>query len=142
MRIILGFGPFEGHTLAEVPDETLKQLSGRFPLESEKFDLSDPPSLLFVIAVQEEIRRREAGGLRVPRIPTPQQLATQMVTKGFQQLSKTHHPDQNGSSEAQIRLTDVRSFLLKVCTDIPQDDSDALIIPSESPEISDDDIPF
>jgi hypothetical protein len=142
MRIVLGFGPFSGHTLAEVPDETLKELSRRFPLESDKCDLSEPHSLLFTVAIHEEIRRREAGGLRAKRIPTPRELASQMVAKGFQHLSKTHHPDRNGSSEAQVRLNNVRSLLLQACTEIPDDDQEALSIPAEGPELSDDDIPF
>jgi hypothetical protein len=142
MRIVLGFGPYKGHTIPEVPDATLKELSQRFPLQSTKFDLSEPQSLLFVIAIHEEVQRREAGGAPAKRIPTPRELACQMVAKGFQQLSKTHHPDQKGSQEAQVRLSEVRTFLLRACNEIPDDDEDALSIPSEQPEISDDDIPF
>jgi hypothetical protein len=141
-HIILGYGDFSGHTIVELPKEVLKELSERFPLESEKYNLDDPQSLLFAVAIHEEIRRREAGGQIKKRIPTPRELAQQLVNQGFRQLSKVHHPDRNGASDAQRRLTEVRDRLIIACQDVPDEDCDALRIPPPAVEISDEDIPF
>lgn len=142
MRIVLGYGQFRGCTLAQIPGNALQELADRFPLKSDNYTLSDNTSLLFAVGIHEELRRREVGGAIVKRLPTSRELASQMVAKGFQQLSRTHHPDRNGSSDVQIRLAEVRDILLNSCKDIPEDETDALVIPEQGVEISDDDIPF
>jgi hypothetical protein len=145
MRIILGYGEYEGYSLPEVPDTLLDTLSRRFPLQSDKYDPSDGYTLIKTVAIHEEIRRRAAGGERKKRVPTLKELASDLVTKGFHQLSKTYHPDRKGDPEAQRRLNQVRDRLQNVCEDIVDENHDAIIIhgPEENgPEVTDEDIPF
>jgi hypothetical protein len=145
MRIILGYGEFKGCSLTEIPAALLQILSQRFPLQSDKYDPSDGYSLIITVAIHEEIRRREAGGERKKRVPTLKELASDLVTKGFHHLSKTHHPDRKGDPEAQRRLNQARDRLLEVCQDMVDENQDAIIIQASdgaSREVSDEDIPF
>lgn len=144
VRIILGYGECEGHTLPELSNESLEALSRRFPLEHDKYDLSDGRTLLITIAIHEEIRRRDSGGQQKKRIPTLKELAMQLVTKGHHQLSKVHHPDRNGAAEAQRLLNEARDHLLNACRQIADDNDDAIIISAqeEVAEVTDEDIPF
>lgn len=144
MRIILGYGDFKGYSLGEIPESLLHKLSQRFALQSNKHDDSDRNTLLITIAVHEELSRRRAGGERKKRTPTLKELALNVVTKGYHQLSKTHHPDRNGDAETQRRLTEARDILARDCEDIVEEYEDAILIPPEQEfsEISDEDIPF
>jgi hypothetical protein len=131
--------------VAELPDETLRQLSESYPLKSDKYDSSDSRSMLITIAVHEELQRRATGGQAKKRIPALKELAAEIVKNGFRHLSKTHHPDKSGSAEAQRRLTEARDHLLNSCVNFQEDDDeDAIVIPfpDSGPEISDEDIPF
>jgi hypothetical protein len=144
-RIVVGYGDYKDYALAELPEEHLQELSRHYPLECEKYDPSDSRSLLITVAIHEEIQRRKSGGERKKRIPTLRELATQLVAKGFHQLTKQHHPDRNGTSEAQRRLNQVREHLMRACGQIAEEDQDAIIIhdPNETvPEVNDEDIPF
>jgi hypothetical protein len=145
MRIILGYGECKGHSLPETPDALLRTLSQRFPLQFDKYDPSDGYTLIKVVAIYEEVRRRDVGGERNKRVPTLKELASDVVTKGYHQLSKTHHPDRKGDPEAQRRLNEARDRLIVACGDIVEEDEDAIIIegPEENgPEVTDEDIPF
>jgi hypothetical protein len=144
-RIMMRYGEFAGSTLAEIPAEHLQELATRYPLESERYDPSDARSLLIVVAIHEEIRRRGSGGTRKTRIPSLRELANQLVSKGYHQLSKVHHPDRDGTSEAQRRLNQAKEQLLQSCLEIADDSEDAIVIEAAAevgPEISDEDIPF
>lgn len=145
MRIVLGYGEFKGHALAEIPETILRTLSQRFPLQADRYDPSDGYNLIKVVAIHEELRRREAGGARMNRIPTFKELASDVVTKGFHNLSKTYHPDRKGNPEAQRRLNEVRSRLLDACSNFVDDNEDEIIIQEaeeRGPQVTDEDIPF
>jgi hypothetical protein len=89
MRVILGYGTYKGYSLKELPEGTLQELSRRFPLQADRYDHSDGTSLMVTVAIHEEIARRQLGGEKLKRIPTLKELASDLVTKGYHQLSKT-----------------------------------------------------
>jgi|SRR5690348_5450625 len=144
MRVILGYGTYKGYSLKELPEGTLQELSRRFPLQADRYDHSDGTSLMVTVAIHEEIARRQLGGEKLKRIPTLKELASDLVTKGYHQLSKTHHPDRKGEPETQQRLNFVRQQLLEACNELADEIHDAIIIKEdeEDPVISDEDIPF
>jgi hypothetical protein len=142
-RILLGYGDFEGHGLSEVSDEILDELSRRFPLTVANYDYSDGKSLLITIAIHEEVhRRRRSGAGRAKRVSTRKEMAKELVASGYRNLSKTYHPDKDGTVEAQRMLVEVRDSLVKACEGIAEDNYDAIIIWAPDVEISDADIPF
>jgi hypothetical protein len=145
-EIIIGYGEFLNFRLQEIPDLFLLQLAESYPLKSTVHDSSEWKHLFVTIAVHEELKRREAGGVQVRRRPTQRELALQVVAKGFHSLSQIHHPDRNGGdSETQKLLTLARDFLSNACKEIEEyHAADAVIIedPYASLEITDDDIPF
>jgi hypothetical protein len=69
-----------------------------------------------------------------------------LVTKGYQLMSKDHHPDRGGSDNTQKSVNAVRAQLLKACEDIQDGLPDgALVIPEitrPGSPITDEDIPF
>ena len=151
-RIEIGYGEYAGYSLQEVPDLFLAVLRGRFPLDAEKHDPGDSYMLLTTIAVHQELARRAQGGAMQPHIPTVQELAKDIVSKGFRQMSMTHHPDRSGKLETQQRLSAARDQLTEMCKAMKQEPArDSLVIyedavrragrpPAEG--ISDDDVPF
>ncbi|HZL66318.1 MAG TPA: hypothetical protein VFC29_03205, partial [Candidatus Limnocylindrales bacterium] len=62
--------------------------------------------------------RRASGGHAKRHIPTVKEFAAQIVAHGFRALSKLHHPDVNGDTEAQRRLTEARDVLLPLAENI------------------------
>jgi hypothetical protein len=150
-RIEIGYGEYAGYSLQEVPDPFLAVLRGRFPLDAEKHDPGDSYVLLTTIAVHQELARRAQGGAVLPHVPTVQELAKDIVSKGFRQMSKTHHPDRSGELEVQKRLSAARDQLTEMCKAMKQEPArDSLVIyedavrragrpPAEG--ISDDDVP-
>lgn len=141
-RIVVGYGEFEGHSLPEVSLSALQELSRRYPLEAAKYDSSSGRRLLIAVAIHEEIRRRENGGKQEKKIPTSKELALELVRTGFRQLSKTHHPDRDGSADTQRRLNEMRDWLLNACSQIKEESEHLLVIESVEQEIADEDIPF
>jgi hypothetical protein len=140
-RITIGFGEFEGHTLAEVSTPFLQELAVRFPLDPDEDDASNE-TLLIIIGVHAEVGRRAAGGKAIQRIPTRKELALEVVKKGHHQLSKLHHPDVNGNKETQQRINEMKDFLMEACNGIQDDDSYAIVIGAPVQTTTDDDIPF
>jgi hypothetical protein len=116
----------------------------RYSLSHEAQEGAEYRDLLLTIAIHEEVQRRAKGGQLQAKQPSPRELAVKIVTKGYQILSKDHHPDRGGSEPVQKNLNAVRAQLLEACQNI-QDGlgEDDLVIPPpvESP-ISDEDIPF
>jgi len=144
-RIVLGFAPFVGHSLTEIPDETLGELSQRFPLQADKCESRDRTDLLITIAVHEELSRRKSGGARRKSVPTPKEMAIKLVTAGYHHLSKQYHPDRDGAPAAQQTLNQLRDRLLGCCEEIPDYGEDTIVISPQADDfqaISDADIPF
>jgi hypothetical protein len=128
-RIEIGYGEYAGYSLREVPDAFLAGLRDRFPLDAEKHDPGDSYMLLTTIAVHQELARRAQGGAVLPHIPTVQELAKDIVSKGFRQMSMTHHPDRNGKLETQKRLAAARDQLTEMCKAMKQEPArDSLVI--------------
>jgi hypothetical protein len=97
------------------------------------------------VAIHQELQRRQAGGAQVKHRPTKKRLAEGIVTKGFHELSKIHHPDRNGDNETQQMLSSARDFLHKACKEIQEDyDEETILIEPQAvgTEITDEDIPF
>lgn len=143
--VIVGYGNYKNYRIDQIPQAFLSDLAVRYKLSYQAHIESDYQGLQITIAVHEELQRRAAGGPVAPREPTAKELAAKLVAKGFQQLSKDHHPDRKGGNERiQKRLNAVREELLKACTQMDDEYplEGALIIPGPSPEISDEDIPF
>jgi hypothetical protein len=159
-RILISYGEFNGYQIAELPQRELEVLAMRFPLSVESCRGFDRDDLVITIAVHEEVRRREKGGTPLKKFPSLQQLANEIVTKGFRMVSKIHHPDLSGDNEAQLRLSDARDQLLKMAGNIDSHDEeqDAIFVPAppaikseRTPRpqadpfgsgITDDDVPF
>ncbi len=153
--ITIAYGEFSGHQIPELPDSVLAELAKRFPLEATRYDLSEAESLLITVAVHEELARRASGGRAKRHIPTVKEFAVQIVAQGFRALSKVHHPDVNGDTEAQRRLIEVRDLLTPLVENIDAERTDEGIrIPSPRPQrtrrapptfsenITDNDVPF
>jgi hypothetical protein len=142
--VIVGYGKFRNYTIQEIPDDFLTELSNRYPLHHERQAGAVYRDLQLTIAIHEEIHRREKGGRPHAKQPSPRELAIKLVTKGYQLMSKDHHPDRGGSDNTQKSVNAVRLQLLKACEEI-QDGlpEDALVIPEPSVSaITDEDIPF
>ncbi len=144
--VVVGYGKFRSYKLQEVPEDFLAELADRYPLSHESQAQAEYSRLQLTIAIHEEVRRRERGGRPHPKQPSQREIAIKLVTKGYQFLSKDHHPDRGGSDSAQKSVNAVRAQLLKACEEV-QDDSveGALVIPDPEPgfsPITDEDIPF
>jgi hypothetical protein len=159
-RILIDFGEYRGYQVSELPQGELDALAKRFPLSVENCPGLDWEDLAVTIAVHEEVRRRESGGTPTKKLPSLQELANDIVAKGFRVASKVHHPDLSGDNDAQLRLTDARDRLVTLISNIesPDDEQDAILITAppvvraaraaEQPQdpfgfgLSDDDVPF
>lgn len=150
--VIVGYGEFANHALTEVSDQFLSVLAERYPLDCRRYDASEGESLLITVAIHQEVQRRAVGGHQVKRVPTIRDLASAIVSSGFQQMSKVHHPDRSGQPEAQLRLTAARDQLRRACEEIVDEgQSEAIVIgppqppraaPPYSSPISEDAVPF
>lgn len=152
-EIFLGYGEYKGYKLGEVPAATLAELAIRYPLRRD--DHPEYETLLITVAIHGELERRSAGGAQERRLPTIRELAEEIVSIGYAQASKQHHPDTNGHHESQLRLTKARDFLRNSCAemnDISEFDNQT-IIPApasaksrgqsaRSSNLSEDDCPF
>lgn len=154
-RVILGYGEYNGYRLTELPTKVLEELAVRYPLRVGEQFSPEYDELLITVAVHAEMKRREAGGKPENRVPTLRELAEEIVTRGYQQASKHHHPDGKGHHEAQVSLTRARDELRTACSNIVDDSNDegTTIIPAPptpqpraraapSGGIGDDDVPF
>ena len=131
-HVTIGYGEHNGYRLTELPTKTLEELAVRYPLRVNEQFSPEYDELLITVAVHGELSRREAGGKQEPRVPTLREVAAEIVTKGYQQASKHHHPDGKGNHDAQVRLTQARDELRNACTNIPDDGNDegTTIIPA------------
>lgn len=152
---MMGDGKYAGHQIPELPDDLLSELAGLYPLKAAGYDLSQAEDLLISVAVHEERCRRASGGAKKNHVPTVKEFAAQIVAQGFRALSKVNHPDVNGETEAQRRLTVARGLLLPFVEKIqPEETGDGIEICSSGPRrtrrpppsfdegIGDDDVPF
>ena len=144
--VIVGYGKYRNYRIQEVPDGFLDELAGRYALSHEAQTGSRYLELQLTIAIHEEVLRRRNGGSAEAREPTAKELAVKLITKGFQSLSKDHHPDRGGSNAAQKTLNLVRAQLVRACDEIEDHEADgALVVPDPSAApgpITDEDIPF
>jgi hypothetical protein len=145
--VVVGYGEFKDYRVPELPDSFLADLAIRFPLESNKHQSSSRRDLFITVAIHQELQRRRLGGAQAKHRPTKKRLAEDIITKGFHQLSKTHHPDRNGDGEIQKTLASARDFLNRACKEIQEDYDDETILITElvtndGAEITDEDIPF
>jgi len=142
--VIVGYGVYKNYRIDQIPTEFLSELATRYKLSHAANVGADYNDLQITIALHEELRRRQAGGLVTPREPTAKELAKKLVTKGYQQLSKEHHPDRKGGDGgAQKRLNAVREQLQEFCNGMEDEYPEEALVIQESPGIiSDDDIPF
>jgi hypothetical protein len=145
--VIIGYGNYRNCRIQQIPDAFLSELAERCQLSHAVQAHSEYEELQLTIAIHEEVQRRKKGGTIHPIEPTARELAKKLVAKGYQTLSKDHHPDRGGSETAQKKLNAVREELLRACGEIDDDcPDDALIVPKPSPDlstpISDEDIPF
>lgn len=154
-KIVVGYGPHSGWLLAEIPDDVLRELARRYPLEITKSSLPDYDALMATVAVHGELQRRASNGKVHRHYPSERELAEDIIKRGFQQASKIHHPDVGGAKESQQKLAAVRDRLLRKSKEFPSFDQSAatLVIMEDALtrsgpwepsayEISDDDIPF
>lgn len=152
--MIIGYGDYRDCRLTEVPLDFLQQLAVRYPLSVDEDTCPDYEDLIITLAVHAEIRRREAGGLQVQRMPTLREMAQEIIERGYRQASKQYHPDRKGKHEEQVRLTQARDEILRACERIadPAEHEDRIVInePGVSAvrvgrrqdKIDDDDVPF
>lgn len=146
VKVLVGYGTYKNYSLQEIPNDFLSEIAKRYPLSLDAQKAADYRDLQLTVAIHEEVQRRKDGGSRLQRRPTARELAQKLVNKGFQSLSKDHHPDRGGDEETQKRLAVARRDLLEACErfeDIEM--GDALTIPEPAaygPEITDEDIPF
>jgi hypothetical protein len=142
--IVISYGSYSNYRLQQIPDAFLAELKQRFPLTHEAASGLEHNDLQITIAVHEEVERRRNGGQVFNKAPSSQELATKLIGKGYQALSKDHHPDRKGGTEiAQKRLNAVREQLLEACKEIEDEyPEDTLQIHAPYQEISDEDIPF
>jgi len=158
-HVIVGYGQFRGYRLAELPEAVLHELAARYPVEVDNQFRPDYDDLYITLAIQAEILRRTRGGAQEKRIPSLRELALEIVATGYQQASKTYHPDGKGHHEAQLRLTQARDQLREHASNLPDegDDQDVTAIPAPAAPptkrarpaqndfeegITDDDVPF
>lgn len=145
--VIIGYGSYRNYTIQQVPNTLLSELAEKYRLSHDAQTHADYAELQITIAIHEGIQRRQGGGSPLSKEPSAKEMATKLIAKGYQALSKDHHPDRKGGSDAaQKTLNTVRIQLLHACEDI-QDQyfNDALVIPDPTPAsspISDEDIPF
>lgn len=152
-RVLIGYGEYQGYRLAELPAKALDDLARRYPLLGEQQG-AEYEELLITVAVHAELQRRATGGTQERRVPTVRELAEEIVTKGYQQASKHHHPDGKGHHDAQVLLNQARDELRRAATNLAdyREDESATIIPAPvvpraraappSGGISDEDVPF
>ena len=152
-RIVLGYGDYRGYRLEEVPQNTLNELAGRYPLQVKEASHAE---LLITIAIHAEINRRASGGKQEDRPPTLRQCAEEIITRGHQQALDERYPHHKGSDkELHTRFTRARDELRKKLNSIPIDidEHKLMFIPAQGkpvkgrpPEIftdiTDDDVPF
>jgi hypothetical protein len=159
-RILISYGEFNGYQIAELPQGELEVLAIRFPLCVQNSPGLDREDLVITIAIHEELRRREKGGQPLKKVASLQELASEIIAKGFRVVSKIHHPDLSGDNSAQLRLNDARDQLLKLADAIESrdDEQDTIFVaappvirsartPEHAPDffgsgITDDDVPF
>ena len=154
-RVIVGYGEHRGYRLTELPAKVLEELGARYPLGFDEQCSPEYDELLITVAVHGELNRRKGGGQPEQRLPSLRELAEEIVTKGYQQASKHHHPDGKGHHEAQVRLTQARDELRNTCSNLADNTNDegTTIIPAPATprprprpappdDISDDDVPF
>jgi hypothetical protein len=84
--------------------------------------------------IHGELSRRGTGARQERRVPTLSELAQEIVTRGFQQASKDHHPDGKGHHEAQLLLTRARDELLNAYRNLPDDRNEESTMIMEAPE--------
>ncbi len=157
--ILVSYGKFNGYQLCELPSEELRVLALRFPLNAENCIGREWEELLITVAVHEELKRREQGGEPQKKEPSVRELANQIVSKGFRESSKIHHPDRTGDNNMQRQLINARDRLLSLVEGIEPayDEQDAFFVTapptpgtpeqthrrSQDPfDISDNDVPF
>jgi hypothetical protein len=104
-RVIVGFGECRGYRVTEIPAQLLAQLAERYPLVLKEDSQPDHEDLIITIVVHGELRRCAVGGQPEIHVPSLRELAQEIVSRGYQQASKRHHPDGQGHHEAQLRLT-------------------------------------
>lgn len=138
--VVVAYGEYKDYKLQELPDSFLEKLAIRFPLQLKQHQFSGRESLFITVAIHEELQRRQSGGAQTKHRPTKRRLAEEIITKGFHQLSKMHHPDRNGDNEIQQTLSSARDFLNVASKDIQEEyDEQTIFIEAE---ITDEDIPF
>jgi hypothetical protein len=86
-RVIVGYDECKGFLLTEVSSEFLAALGLRYPLRGDDEFSPDCDALLITVAVHAELARRKAGGEQTPQIPTLREVAQEIITKGFHQIS-------------------------------------------------------
>jgi hypothetical protein len=63
----------------------------------------------------EQIKReREGERLRRRELKTKRELLLKIIAAGYRQVAKEFHPDTGGSSDAMVRLTQMREILEKL----------------------------
>jgi hypothetical protein len=149
--ILIGFGEYRGYRLTEIPQQLLDELALRFPLKVKTGSKDEFTELLVTVAIHEEIGRRLSGGKQERRLPSLRDCANDILTRGYQQASKIHHPDGKGHHEAQLRLNRARDELRKAVEKLPDeiDERHDTVIPApgqplrrQFDSIGDDDVPF
>jgi hypothetical protein len=153
-RVLVGYGEYQGYRIAELPAKAVEDLAKRYPLSLDEKHGAECEELVITVAVHAELHRRANGGAQERRVPTLRELAEEIVTRGYQQASKHHHPDGKGHHDAQVLLTQARDELRNAANSLSNDTEveNATIIPAPvvpraraaSPPggISDDDVPF
>jgi hypothetical protein len=150
-HVTVGYGEYNGYRLTELPAQPLNELAARYPLCLD--EQLDHDELVIIIGVHGELHRRENGGKQEQRVPTLRELAEEIVSRGYQQASKLHHPDGKGNHDAQIRLNKARDELRNTASNLSEesDYENVTIIPAPpaprtraapSSGIGDDDVPF
>lgn len=151
-KIIVGYGEYTNYRISELPDLFLAELAQRYPLSLGDDDNPDHDVLLITVGIHAEFSRRFLGASADPHVPSLRELALEIVSKGFQQVSKARHPDRHGSHDTQVRLAEARDELRNLCGQLPNtiDDSSIVIfetsergpIRSSNSAIFDSDVPF
>lgn len=146
--VIIGYGRYRGYKIQQGPNEFLSELAMRYPLNHDHQTGAEYADLQLTIAIHEEAQRRQNGGAVFAKEPSAKELAIKLVNKGYQLLSKDHHPDRKGGTEAaQKTLNTVRAQLLNACEEMRDEwPEDALTISEPATThigpITDEDCPF
>jgi hypothetical protein len=149
--IFIGYGEYRGYRLTEIPQQLLDELALRFPLRVKTGSRDEFTELLVTVAIHEEVGRRVSGGKQELRLPSLRDCANDILTRGYQQASKIHHPDGKGHHGAQLRLNRARDELRKAVENLPDDIDERhdTVIPAPGQPllghldgIGDDDVPF